>query len=157
MISAPVAKFVNNAGNISPGKMQNIEIFEHTADVGIRLSRPTREALFRDAALGMCHIIAPGNVFRTPVDYTVEVTGADDEELMVNWLSELNFYLQTKQYVPVEMTLKMSDTQLAARISGDVLDRNLHNVEIEIKAVTFHKIIVEQKNGQWRAQIIFDI
>ncbi len=137
--------------------MKNIDIFEHTADVGIRLSRPTREVLFRDAALGMFSIIAPDNVFQPHFDYTVQVSGADNEELLVNWLSELNFYFQTEQYVPVEMDFDMTAQKLVARVRGDRVDQNKHNVEIEIKAVTYHKIFVRQEDGLWKAQVIFDI
>lgn len=137
--------------------MNNIEILEHTADVGIRLSRSTREALFRDAAFGMFHIIAPKNIFQPKIEYSVTVDGADDEELMVNWLSDLNFYFQTEQYVPFEITLDIAEYKLVAHIKGDIVDRNIYNVEVEIKAVTYHKIFVSQKNGLWNAQVIFDI
>lgn len=137
--------------------MENIEIFEHTADVGIRLSRSTQTELFRDTAIGMFQIIAPGNIFRSQIEYTVSVDGADDEELMVNWLSELNFFFQTKNYVPVEMKLDFSGHQLVAQINGDVIDRTVHNVEIEIKAVTYHKLIVAKENELWKTRVIFDI
>lgn len=136
--------------------MKNIEIFEHTADTGIRLSRPTRETLFRDSAFGMFHIIAPGNIFHPKIEYSVAVDGADDEELMVNWLSELNFYFQTEQYVPVEINIQFDKDKVIAHIKGDVLKQSIHTVETEIKAVTYHKIYVKQ-NNKWHTQVIFDI
>ncbi len=137
--------------------MDNIEIFEHTADIGIRLTRSTQEELFRDAAIGMFQIIAPGNIFQPQIEYTVTVDGADNEELMVNWLSDLNFYVQTKQWVPVEIELEIENHRLVAHIKGDVLNPSVHNVEIEIKAVTYHHIKVKQNKNAWQAQIIFDI
>ena len=137
--------------------MENIEIFEHTADVGIRLKRPSREELFHDAAMGMFYIIAPENKFLPHIEYSITVVGADDEELMVNWLSELNFYFQTVLYVPVEIKLEVFDHRLDAHIYGDVIDQTTHNVEIEIKAVTYHKIYVRREHDLWAAQIIFDI
>ena len=63
--------------------MKSIEIFEHTADIGIRLERPTRELLFNDAAMGMFHIIAPGNKFQTQIEYKAIVDGADNACLHV--------------------------------------------------------------------------
>ena len=130
--------------------MKNIEIFEHTADVGIRLSRSTREELFQDAALAMFHIIAPENAFRSRIKYSVTVDGADDEELMVNWLSDLNYYFQTEQYVPVEIKLDMIQDKLNADIKGDIVNRNKHNIETEIKAVTYHNLqVIETKEGTW--------
>jgi SHS2 domain-containing protein len=137
--------------------LKNIDIFEHTADVGLRLERPSREQLFRDAAMGMFYIIAPDNLFEPTIEFTVTVDGADDEELMVSWLSELNFYFQTKQYVPVEMDIDIIDNHLVAQIKCDKVDRQRHNIEIEIKAVTFHKIYVKPEKDMWTAQVIFDI
>ena len=70
--------------------MNDIEYFDHTADVGFRLVRPAKEDLYRDAVFGMFDIIAPTKEYRKTVDYEITVTGKDLEELMVNWLSEFN-------------------------------------------------------------------
>lgn len=137
--------------------MQNIEYFDHTADVGIRLQRSSREALFRDAAFGMFYIIAPNNDFQAQTDYEISVENDDPETVMVNWLSELNYYFQVEGYVPVNMDIHFDDSGLHAKITGDIADPSVHNIETEIKAVTYHKIYVKQKNDAWQAQIIFDI
>ena len=137
--------------------MQNIEYFDHTADVGIRLQRSSREALFRDAAFGMFYIIAPNNDFQAQTDYEISVENDDPETVMVNWLSELNYYFQVEGYVPVNMDIHFDDSELHAKITGDIADPSVHNIETEIKAVTYHKIYVKQKNDAWQAQIIFDI
>jgi len=113
--------------------------------------------LFRDTAFGMFHIIAPDNDFHARVRYETDLESDDLEELMVNWLSELNFYFQVKHYVPVKITLSFRQSGLTARISADIVDRSIHNIQTEIKAVTFHKIMVNHEKGLWKAQVIFDI
>lgn len=137
--------------------MQDIEFFDHTADVGFRLARPSLEELFRDAAFGMFDIVAPGNVFQNLVDYEIAVRADELEELLVNWLSELNFYFQVKGYVPVAISVELQENRLSAKIQGSLIDLAIHQVAIEIKAVTFHKIYVRQENNLWHAQVIFDI
>ncbi|MBN1480162.1 archease [candidate division KSB1 bacterium] len=137
--------------------METIEFFDHTADIGIRLTRPTPEELFRDAAFAMFDLIAPNNKFRPVINYTITVQGVNLEELMVNWLSEINFYFQVNGYVPVNIALVVNSTCLTAKIQGDIIDRSVHNVEIEIKAITFHKIDVRQADDKWKAQVVFDI
>ncbi len=137
--------------------MNEIEIFEHTADIGIRLARPTLNLLFRDAAFGMFHIIAPGNEFRPLIRKDIVVEADDREQLLVAWLSELNFLFQTELFIPAEIKVDVAGIEVRAVAMGETVDRGRHNVEIEIKAVTFHKIYVVQKSGQWQARVIFDI
>jgi len=142
---------------ICPITMKDIEFFDHTADVGIRLTRPSLETLFEDAALAMFHIIAPNNEFYFNVDYEINIESNNREELLVNWLSELNFCFQVKGYVPVTFDLVLFENGLSAVVHGDVFDPSQHNVEIEIKAVTYHKMYLLQQKDHWSAQIIFDI
>jgi SHS2 domain-containing protein len=137
--------------------MNEFEIFDHTADIGIRLRRNTREELFRDAALAMFSIMAPESEFEARIDQKVYVAGDDDEQLMVNWLSELNFLFQTRQFVPVDILVEMTANALEATLTGDTVDPQKHAIVTEIKAVTYHRLeVVTEENG-WRAQILFDI
>jgi SHS2 domain-containing protein len=137
--------------------MNDFEIFDHTADVGIRLHRNTREELFRDAALAMFSIMAPENAFEARLTQKVRVEGDDDEQLMVNWLSELNFLFQTRQFVPVEIFVEMSVNALQATVKGDTVDPQKHIIATEIKAITYHCLEVEKDPNGWKAQILFDI
>lgn len=148
---------VSDTYNSKCAKMENIEFFDHTADIGIRLSRPSLKELFRDAALAMFELIAPNNKFRPILSYKISVDGKNLEELMVNWLSEINFYFQVNGYVPVYIDVVIHSTHVTAQIQGDIIDRSVHNVEVEIKAVTFHKIDVRRADNMCKAQVIFDI
>jgi SHS2 domain-containing protein len=138
-------------------KKHDIEFFDHTADIGFRLQRPSKRELFRDAALAMFHIIEPDTNYRDLVDYEITIENDDLEELMVNWLSDLNFYFQIEGYVPLNIRLIFAEHGLTALIQGYAVNRSVHNSEIEIKAVTYHKIYVKQEADMWKMQIIFDI
>ncbi|MBN1559854.1 archease [candidate division KSB1 bacterium] len=138
-------------------EMHDIEFFDHTADIGIRLQRSSKKELFRDAAFAMFHIIEPETKYRDLVNYEITVDGQDLEELMVNWLSDLNFYFQIEGYVPLNIRLTLAANGLTAQIQGYALNRSVHNSQVEIKAVTYHKIYVRQEDGAWKTQVIFDI
>ena len=137
--------------------MNEFEIFEHTADIGLRLVRPTLAELFRDAAFGMFQVMAPDNHFQPREQKLIVLRAGDLEELLVNWLSELNFYFQTEQFVPAEIDMQVEGKMLRAEVRGEFFDPAVHVVEIEIKAVTFYKIAVKREQAGWRAQVIFDI
>ena len=93
---------------------QNIEIIDHTADIGIRLSRATLADLFRDAAFGMFRIIAPESQFQPKIERQVVGQGDDNEQLLVAWLSELNFLFKNELLAPAEINLKISNRVLVA-------------------------------------------
>ena len=137
--------------------MTDFEIFEHTADIGLRLARPTLAGLYRDATFAFFQIIAPGTEFRPVVQRLIKVHGDDAEQLLVNWLSELNVIYQTEQFAPAKIDVSIKIDVLEATVWGGIVDPQKHNIEIEIKAVTYHKIYVKREADLWRAQIILDI
>jgi len=138
--------------------IKDVTIIDHTADIGIRLSRDRLETVFVDAALAMFDIIAPDSTFLEKETREVQVEAEDIEQLLVNWLSELNVLLQLQQFVPARLSiLEMDKHILKARLFGERIDPRAHQIEIEIKAVTYHNLKVKQESGRWSVQVLFDI
>jgi len=46
---------------------------------------------------------------------------------------------------------------LHANLSGDDFDTNRDRVRIEIKNPTYHDFFLEEKNGEYKTRIIFDV
>lgn len=135
-----------------------IEYLDHTADIGIVVSAQSLEEIFALAAKGMMGAIIPTGRIEEKVTRPVTVTAGDLEELLVNWLSELNFLLQTEQFLTASVKeISIRQNELAATIAGETIDPEKHDVELEIKAVTFHKLFVKQSKTGWQARVIFDI
>ncbi len=51
----------------------------------------------------------------------------------------------------------VSDTHLEATLRGEKLDPERHQLGQEIKAVTYHKLVVEEREGKWYGQVVLDI
>ena len=135
-----------------------VEIVEHTGDIGIRVTAGSREALYKEAALAMVQLICPDAKIQPVKVKNLQASGGDDEQLMVNWLSEINFFFQTEQFLPKEITdLEIENETLNALVSGNSIAPAHGRVKTDIKAVTYHKLYVKQEQGVWMAQIIFDI
>lgn len=48
--------------------------------------------------------------------------------------------------------------RISASLWGENLDSSRHSLQAEIKAVTYHRLLVEQvDDGSWRAQVLFDV
>lgn len=139
------------------------KLIEHTADIGMRVQGETQDELFINAARAMmdimigCDLDDAGRGVTTA--HTIEVGGADRGELMVKWLQEILYLLETKRQVAHSCHIKsMTQKKLVAEVDLKPFDFRTHDIRREIKGVTYHKLRVEQlSNGKFEAEVIFDI
>jgi SHS2 domain-containing protein len=88
----------------------------------------------------------------------VQADGADLEELLIAYLGEL-LYLHHGEGMllrRVEIRDGPSD-RVEAVAFGEFFDPARHRIEREIKAVTYHGVLVEEEGGTWRCRVILDI
>ena len=136
----------------------NIDIIEHTGDIGIRFTASSREELFRSAAMTMVNLICPDAKILKKSKKMIAVSGDDNEQLLVNWLSEINFLFQTEQFLPAQISItEIKGMSLKAQICGDKITGQDVEIQNDIKAVTYHRISIRQMNGTWSGQVIFDV
>jgi len=135
-----------------------IKYLDHTGDVGIQISAASLEELFVTAAQAMFQIICPRGKAAGIEKFSIMVSGNNTEELLVNWLSELNFIFQTEGVLLGDvLEISFANDALAALIACEKINRQKHDIQMEIKAVTYHKLFVKRTKSGWRAQVIFDI
>lgn len=141
--------------NASPAWFREID---HTADIGIEVVADDRPTLFERAAWGTFAMLTDVRSVESEESRTVEVEGKNQEDLMVNWLSELNFLHITEHELFSRFKVEeMSDKHLAATVHGEAIDRERHPIYTEIKAITYHGLEIVQEDGTWRVQVIYDM
>jgi len=131
------------------------EELDHTADVGIRAHGATLDELFAAAAAGMFSLVADLRKVRAVGEVEVRVKADDLEALMVRWLSELLFLHETQRLLLKEFDVRIAGTSLEARARGEAIDKKRHELKLNIKAVTYHRLRIDRKAGL--AEVIFDI
>lgn len=131
------------------------EELDHTADVGIRAHGATLDELFAAAAAGMFSLVADLRKVRAVGEVEVRVKADDLEALMVRWLSELLFLHETQRLLLKEFDVRIDGMCLEARARGETIDKKRHELKLNIKAVTYHRLRVDRKAGL--AEVIFDI
>jgi SHS2 domain-containing protein len=134
------------------------ELFEHTADLGLRVRAGDRDALFAEAALCLFSAIVedPATV-RHVQKIDIKLDGDEIDFLLFDWLRELLYHFDTAHLLLSTFEVHVSDAGLTATAWGEPLDRSRHNLEHEVKAITYHGLRVEQIAGQWEAEVIVDI
>jgi SHS2 domain-containing protein len=136
------------------------EIFEHTADLGLRATAPTLELLMAEAAHGLFEIIAgdlaqirsrPGHTER------FDVAGTDPSWLLLDWISELHAAFELRRMLFCGCDVSIDATGLHATAHGEPYDPARHTLAHEIKAITQHELSVVETAGGWEATLIVDI
>ena len=136
------------------------EFFEHTADVGAVVRGVTLPRLFENASKAMCDVICDRRAVRPRRAVRILVRGSSLEDLLVRWLSELLFRLETEGMLFTSFAVERVDrAQLLARgtARGETLDRARHALRREVKAVTYHQIRLVRGRSAWRVRIVFDV
>jgi SHS2 domain-containing protein len=133
------------------------EIIDHTADVAIQAHGATREELFANAAAAMMTVIGGRDRVRASETRPIHVAADDPAGLLAVFLSELVFILETGPFVTHHVTVdELTDFEVRATAHGEPLAEH-HELEAEIKAVTHHKLSVEQTPAGWAACVLFDL
>ncbi len=135
------------------------ETFDHTADVGLRVLAPDLEALFEEAAKALTAALLGADAkLASKQEISVALDADDRVDLMHDWLAELHFYFETKRFVCATADVTLSDQKrLTATVFGETLDPARHEIELEIKAVTYHGLKVERRDAGWLCEVILDL
>jgi len=141
-----------------PTDMKRYETFDHTADVGIRVFGRTIEEVFINAAWALFDLLTDPDSIQETLIREITVEGADREDLLVRWLSELLFLCEGEGFLFREFSISsLTATSLKAVARGEIFDSSRHRFKTEIKAVTYHQVEVIHKGETWVGKVIFDI
>ena len=137
--------------------MEPYNTFEHTADIGIEARGATLEEAFSNAARGMFSVIVDGSDIdaREKREIALEETD-DDEQLLVDWLSELLYIHDVEGLVFDRFDITIDDG-LHATAWGEPYSRETHGYGSEIKAVTYHMLAIKRTKKGVEIKVLFDI
>ncbi len=85
-------------------------------------------------------------------------SGGEPAEVFLVYLRELLYLFETESFLPAAvLTDPYDETELAPRVLGEVYDPARHEHQPEVKAVTRHGLVVEQRDDGWYAEVVFDV
>lgn len=134
------------------------EVFEHTADLGLRVTAPDLNTLFAEAGCGLFSMVVENLEDVRPVRLQeFRIAGADREYLLFDWLNELLYVCDTERLAFSQFDVNVADSGLTAVARGEPLDPARHRLTHEVKAITYHHLKLEQSAAGWLAEVIVDI
>ncbi|HAW50444.1 TPA: dephospho-CoA kinase [bacterium] len=132
------------------------KFIEHTADIGIVAYGRTKEEAFSNTSYGMFSILADLSNVRTIEKKEVFAKGRNNEELLVNYLSELLYCFTKDGLLLREFETKIKKGRVHTVAFGEKLNKS-HRLRMEIKTVTYFNIKVEKRKKDWETMVIFDV
>jgi len=134
------------------------EIFDHTADLGLRIRADDLEGLFAEAARALFSAIVTNPEDVRPAETTaIELEAEQRDELLRDWLAELLYLFHAEHRLFAEFTVELDGPRLKATAAGEPIDPTRHDLDSEIKAVTYHGLKVEHDGDGWLAEVIVDL
>jgi SHS2 domain-containing protein len=134
------------------------EILEHPSDLGIEAHGATMAETFQNAAHGLMSVIAGASLIEPEEERLISLTGLDRENLFVRWMSEILFLYDAEKFLTTDVTFAViNDTSLKATILGQIYDATKHELKLDVKAITYHQLMIEEIDRSWTARVFVDI
>lgn len=132
---------------------------EHTADIAFDVTADSVEELFMESARAW-RIAVIGDVSGKALSNNdFNLTADSLEELLVNFLNELNFLLLNKTWLAVifnKLIIDKTNFFLSANIAGFQIDESTE-IKEEIKSVTYHQMSIINVDDKFTTRVVFDI
>lgn len=126
---------------------------EHTADWELEVWGPDLPSMFEQAARGMYSLKGVRLQPKPRVDRTMEIYASDPESLLVSFLAELLFLEEVEGLGFDTFELRLEPTRLSAQMNG----APIASPGKDIKAVTYHNLVIRRTERGREANIVFDV
>jgi SHS2 domain-containing protein len=134
------------------------EFLDHPADIGFRAGGSTLEHLFENCAHALIAIILDPTEIHGSEQMVLTAEGSDRESLLVNWLNEVLYYVDTKRLAFESFIVEFpSPEQIRAVARFEARDPVRHPVRLSVKAVTYHQLRVSSVGEGWVAEVYVDV
>lgn len=133
-------------------------VLSHTADTGIEATADSVTDLLHDLAEGMFRLMAEVEPSAAEQWIEMKVESSTLEDLVVDLLSELIYRSEVEDLIFCAFTVDMEPDGLAAGMeAGGVPVSSVEQTGPAIKAVTYHRLVIEERDGQWFGRVYFDV
>jgi SHS2 domain-containing protein len=132
------------------------KFLEHTADVKFQAEGKEIEDVFKNSGLALKETICNKTKIKERKNKKINVKGEDFESLLYNFLEEIIYLLDAKNFIISEIKkIQIKKFKLTAIISGDTASN--YQFTNEVKAVTYNDMFVKKDKGKWISQVVLDV
>jgi SHS2 domain-containing protein len=130
---------------------------DHSGDIGIEAEGRDLVDLIEGMTEGLFALFCRGGV-AARVERRLEVTSTSVEDLLVDWLGEVIAAVGShgELYVDVEI-VEAGDFFVKGVLSGEKVDEDRHDLRFDVKAATYHGLMIDKRGAGYFGRVIFDL
>lgn len=131
----------------------------HTADIAFDVEADSLEELFIEAFLGWLNSVVENANMKMDSLHEINISGDSFEQLLVDFLNEVNFLLTVKKILSIKIeSMKIDKEKMflkAIMKTQKIKDNSM--LKVEIKSVTYHQMEIRNVKGKYYVRVVFDI
>lgn len=138
--------------------LKKYRILSRSSDLLIKVFGMAQAELFANSAFALFDLITDIETIEVRERLSLEVEGVGRDDLMVNWMRELLYLYQGSGYLLKEFrVLEVREDYVRGEVCGEKFDPDRHEIQRDIRAVTYHQGRMDKTGDQWTAQVIFEL
>jgi SHS2 domain-containing protein len=125
----------------------------HTADWELEVWAPDLITLLSQAARGMYQLTGMELSSKPRVSRLITLQKKDPETMLIDFLNELLYLVDSENLAFDHFDLQFKNDQLNGQVDG----AKIASIQKEIKAATYHNLIINQTGQGLITKIVFDV
>ena len=144
-------------------KDPRFEFIDHTADVQVRCYGSTLEQAFEQAVYSLMTTISPNlEEIKPLVQKSIKISAEDKKALLFDFLTEFLYIFDVdellfSQIIVEAIKKKKNEYSIVAEAFGEPFDKSRHSIGIEVKAITYSYMNIEENPDFVIVDVVFDI
>lgn len=135
-----------------------VELFEHTADLGIRAKAPDLPTLFTEVSRGLTMATVEDLASVEPRESSsFSLVGTDRDYLLFDLLREQLRRYEMEGMLTAYAEVVFHEDGAEVIYYGEPINPSRHQLSHEVKAITYHGLVIEVTPEGVSAEVIVDI
>ena len=134
-------------------------------DICFEVEEASLDTLFESCALAVAASMVKLDTVSEQEEQDIELTHEHLDRLLMDFLDELIYLKDTEGFLlkRIEVTIEKKDSDgksthiLKAKAFGEQIDRDKHDFEHDLKAITMHMFKLEKTDKGYYARVVIDI
>lgn len=136
--------------------MKKYELLEHTADIKFKAKGKTLEELFLSCGKALLEVINSEEKILEKKEKKFEVTGHDNEELLLNFLEEFLYILDADNFLATKIIdLRINNKKLSCIVLGD--NSTKYKSSNHVKAITYSGMKIKKTSKGFECSVVLDV
>jgi SHS2 domain-containing protein len=134
---------------------------DHMADTIVEAYGRSLEEAFENSGRALVNIMFGLEEVIAKKTMRIDVQGRDIENLLYCWLEKILLLVLVDEFIPSEfdasIIMEKSSILLTAIARGEDINLRRHVYHIEVKAITYHEMSIEQEKDNFTIRYLVDL